>query len=362
MNAALISLGSKSSMMILDAMKQYFTDCDNLDIRKVEANLSSNEVEILYEGKPLRGYDCVFARGSFRYAPMLRSLTSALQEKSYMPIRPEAFTIGHDKLLTHLLLQQHKVPMPKTYLSSSATAAKKILEKVNYPIILKFPSGTGGKGVMFAESFAAASSMMDALETLHQPFLLQEYIETGGVDIRAIVVGGKVAAAMKRKAIVGEKRSNIHAGGMGEPVQLDAHTKKIAVDAAVATGIEIGAVDILETPKGPVVIEVNLSPGLQGITAATKINVADIMAKYLFEQSKMRSETGKRKGADDIMKEISLESKDQVQNIVTNLDFRAERILLPKVVSDITGFNEKEELLIKARKGKVEICRYNIGN
>ena len=361
MKAALISLKSKSSEMVAEAMKKYFRDFDNLDIRKVEVNLSSKELEILYEGGQFKKYDCIYTRGSFRYAPMLRSLTKAMENIAYMPIKAETYTTGHDKLITHLVLQQYKIPMPKTYLTSSASAAKKILEKINYPIIMKFPSGTGGKGVMFAESFAAASSMMDALETLRQPFLLQEYIETGSVDIRAIVVGGKVVASMKRKAIIGEKRSNIHTGGVGEAVQLDSHAKKIAIDTAEAIGADICAVDMLDSPKGHLVIEANLSPGLQGITKATKIDVADKIARYLYKETKTFVEIEKKQDADKIINELNLEKKGPVQNILTNLDFRADRILLPKVVTDITGFNEKEELLIKAQKGKIEIGKYKIG-
>src|SRR3989338_1212755 len=101
--------------------------------------------------------------------------------------------------------------------------------------------------VLCSLSLSAASSMLDAIDTLRQPFLIQQYIETEGSDIRAIVIGDKVAASMKRKAVMGEKRANIHAGGKGEPIVLDEHTKKIAVNAAKSIGAEICAVDILET-------------------------------------------------------------------------------------------------------------------
>ena len=150
-----------------------FDSVDDIDVRDIEVNLSSGQSVVLYQGKPLGKYDCIYAKGSFRYAQTLRAVTGAFYPTTYMPIKAGAFTVGHDKLLTHLFLQQHKIPMPTTYLTSSPKAAKKILEKINYPIIFKFPSGTGGKGVMYAESFAAASSLMDALETLRQPFLIQ---------------------------------------------------------------------------------------------------------------------------------------------------------------------------------------------
>ncbi|MFH2028677.1 MAG: RimK family alpha-L-glutamate ligase, partial [Nanoarchaeota archaeon] len=358
MKSAIVSLQSKSSMMIAEAMQKYFDDFQNLDIRKVEVSLSGKDPEILYEGKEFGKYDCILARGSFRYVPLLSALTTAMEKSCYMPIRSGTFTIGHDKLITHLVLQEHKIPMPTTYLTSSVLAAKQTLEKINYPIIMKFPQGTQGKGVMFAESFAAAASMMDALETLRQPFILQEYIETGGADIRAIVVGDKVVAAMKRKAVRGEKRSNIHAGGVGETIELDNVTKRIAVNTAEAIGADICAIDILDSSKGPLVIEVNLSPGLQGITKTTGIDVADKIAAYLYTRTKECCEEGKKIHAEQILKELSIEKKGPVQNILTNLDFRGDRILLPKVVTDITGFNEKQELLIKAKKGKLEIGRY----
>lgn len=352
-----MSLGSQSSQWTIEAMEKYFDTVEDIDLRNIEVNLSSGKSDVLYNGKPIGEYDCIYAKGSFRYAQTLRAVTGTLFRTTYMPIKAGSFTIGHDKLLSHLFLQQFKIPIPKTYLTSSPTAAKKILKKVNYPIIFKFPSGTGGKGVMYAESFAAASSLMDALESLRQPFLIQEYIETGGEDIRVIVVGAKVVAAMKRKAVVGEKRANIHAGGEGEAYLPDAHTRKIAIEAAKAIGAEVCAVDMLESVKGPVVVELNLSPGLQGITKATGINVADRIAKFLYEKTSKFSEKGTKKGAGDIMKEINLEKGAKEQQLVANLDFRGERILLPKLVTDMCKITESDECIVKIKKGKIEVER-----
>lgn len=355
MKAALISLGSESSKWTIKSMGKFFDSVDDIDLRNIEVNLSSEKSEVLYKGKPIEKYDCIYAKGSFRYAQTLRAVTGALSPTTYMPIKAGTFTVGHDKLLTHLFLQQYKIPMPTTYLSSSPTAAKNILEKVNYPIIFKFPSGTGGKGVMYADSFPAAISLMDALETLRQPFLIQEYIETGGEDIRIIVIGDKVVAAMKRKAVVGEKRANIHSGGKGEAFLPDMHMKKIAVDAAKAIGADVCAVDLLEGVKGPLVVEVNLSPGLQGIKAATGVNVEDKIAKYLYERTKEFTERGTKKGAGEIMREMEIAKGANEQQIVTNLDFRGERILLPKLVTAMGNFNDKDEFIVKVKKDKIVI-------
>tara|TARA_Y100000310_G_scaffold345846_1_gene471135 strand:+ start:27154 stop:28230 length:1077 start_codon:yes stop_codon:yes gene_type:complete len=354
MKGAVVSLGSKSSLMVVEAMKKYFTEVDSIDIRNIEVNLKEGGLNALYQGEPIKKYGCIYTRGSFRYAPLLRSLTNAISKTSYIPIRPETFTIGHDKLLTHLALQQFKIPMPGTYITSSTNAAKKILNEITYPIVIKFPHGTQGKGIMFAESFAAASSMLDALFVLKQPFLIQEYVETGGVDIRAIVVGGKVVASMKRHAVRGEMRASIHAGAKGEACELDGNTSRIAINTAHSIGAEICAVDILEGSKGPLVIEANLSPGLQGITSATGIDVADKIASYLYEKSKEFNERIASMETSKIMEDLGVD-EDPAQQIVTHLEFRGDRILLPKISSDSSELTEKDETIIKSEKGKVSI-------
>jgi len=226
---------------------------------------------------------------------------------------------------------------------------------------MKFPSGTQGKGVMFADSFASASSMMDALSALRQPFLIQEFVETGGVDTRAIVVGDKVVAAMNRESKEGEMRANIHAGGKGTPTELDSYTKKIAVESARVIGAEICAVDILESVKGPVIIELNLSPGLQGVTEATKIDVADKIAKHLYERAKKIKDTGKKERASKIMQDVGIKPSEQLKEVITTLDFRGNRILLPSAITAMTKFNEKEEYCIEAEKGFLAIKKFCIG-
>jgi len=356
LSAAVISLGSTSSKWTIKALKKYMRIVDDINIKDVEVTLSSKKQEILYKGKPLENYDCVYTKGSFRYATLLRAVSLIASQNSYVPIKPSAFTIAHDKLLTQFKLQQYGIPMPLTYLTATPEAAKKILEKINYPVIMKFPKGTQGKGVMFADSFAGANSMLDALTALKQPFLIQEYVETGGSDIRAIVVGDKVVAAMRRHAEIGEKRANIHAGGKGEPAELDLKTRKLAVSAAEAIGADICAVDILESVKGPVVIEVNISPGLQGITESTNINVADKIAQFLYKKTKHIVESKKKITATEIIREVT-PGKD----IITHLDLRGERILLPDYVTKETKFSEKDEVVIKIKEGKLLIEKFDIG-
>ena len=357
MKAAIISLGSQSSKLTAKAMEKYFDEVDLINLKSLEVNLGTKNNVVLIEGKPIKEYSCIYGKGSFRYASILRALTSALSKNTYFPIKASAYTIGHDKFLTQIKLQEAGIPMPGTYLSSSVVAAKSLLERVNYPIIMKLPQGTQGKGVLFADSFAAASSILDTLVSLKQPFIIQEYVETGGTDIRAFVVGDKVIAAMKRRAQKGEKRSNIHAGGVGEPIVLDAYTKKIAVKAAKALGCDICAVDILEDIKGPIVIEVNLSPGIQGLMESTGKDVAEIIAKHLHKKTSEMQQVGKESSAKEIFEDIGTEKTEK--EIVTTLDFRGERVLLPNIISKMAGLQENIDYSVKVKKDEVKIKKYS---
>ncbi|NQV08812.1 RimK family alpha-L-glutamate ligase [Candidatus Woesearchaeota archaeon] len=359
MKAAIISLGSKSSKWTFKAMQKYFDHVDDINIKDIEINLEPKESVVLVKGKPIEEYDCIFAKGSFRYNSLLRALTTLLHKKSYMPVRTSAFVTAQHKLLTQLKMDLENIPMPKTYLSSSTQAARNILEKINYPVIMKFPEGTHGKGVMFADSFASANSILDALTALRQPFLIQEYIDTGGVDIRAFVVGNKVVAAMKRKSAEGEKRSNVHAGGKGEAVVLDEKTKKIAVNTAKVIGAEICGIDLIEGSKGPLVLEVNLSPGLQGITAATKVDIADKIAKYLYDKTVERSKVENANGTKKILEDVGIEPSKQ-KDLITTVDFRGERMLLPELITKITEFDEKTDVEIKIEKDKLVIKKFKM--
>lgn len=360
LRAAIISQGSLSSKWTFERMQKYFDEVDELNLKNIQVHLG-NDNGIFYDGKPLKDYDCILAKGSFKYAVVLRSLTHMLSGKCYLPFKASAFTVGHNKILTQLKLQQAGVPTPTTYLAPSISSAKSLLEGIAYPIIIKFPEGTQGKGVMFADSYASASSMLDAFASLNQPVLIQEYVETGSTDTRVIVVGDKVVAAMQRKAVMGEKRANIHAGGTGEAVELDSLTKNIAIKTARAMNCGICAVDILEGAKGPFVIEINLSPGLQGITKATKIDVADKIAKYLYDETLNFKNEAKCNGTNDIFKDLGIDldsPKQTVQEIITSADMRGERLLLPPVASKLSGITYDDEIVIKAEKGKISICKF----
>lgn len=359
MKAALVSLGSESSKWTSEAMRKYFDEVDDIDIRYIEVSFSGKIAEVVYKGKPLGKYDCIFAKGSFRYANLLQTLTMLLSEDAYMPLSDKTFILAHDKLLTQLELQRLNVPMPTTYLASTIKAARDLIKRLNYPIIMKFPKGTQGKGVIFADSFPSASSILDALSSLKQPFIIQEFIETGGKDVRAFVIGDEVIA-YQRIAKKDEARSNIHAGGVGEAIELNEEEKRVSLKAAEALGAGICGVDLLISKHlGPLVLEINASPGLQGITKYTGVDVADKIASFLFEQTNKKKNKQLKENADEFMFE-NVERVDVEENtLITNLDFRGSRVILPEMITKVAKLSEGD-YEFKFKKGEVNIKKFDI--
>ena len=164
----IISLGGKSALKIAEVCKKYFSEVDLLNIKNFEIQING-ELKILYDEEKLKEYDCLYIRGSYKYALIARS---------YIPIKPKSYTIGHDKFLTLLELQKKGIPIPRTHYASTTKVAKKILDSVDFPVIMKLSEGTHGKGVMIAESKKSALTILDLLEDFHKPYLIQEFVET----------------------------------------------------------------------------------------------------------------------------------------------------------------------------------------
>ena len=349
MKLAIISLKGESSSKIAEEAKAFFNKVDLLDLRRIEVHATSKGLNVLYEGNPIEEYDCIYVRGSHKYSLLQRTLTEALNKEVYMPIQPRGFTIGHDKFLTLVELQKNKVSIPTTYLAATVTSAKKILSKVNFPIMMKLSSGTQGKGVMFADSVQSANSILDTLEVFKQPYVIEEYIETNATDIRVIIAGDKIIAAMKRKATKDEMRANIHMGAIGVNYVPNFDIEQIALKASKALGADICAVDLLEGLK-PMVIEVNLSPGLQGITKTTGKNLANTIAKFLYENTKKFKSSKTSSDYNNVLREI-----DKDKEIIINLEIKAEKIRLPDIITKATGFKDDEEVSISISKGRLII-------
>ena len=349
MKLAIISLKGESSSKIADEASNFFSEVERLDLRKIEVHSTSKGLEVLYDGNPIKKYDCIYVRGSHKYSLLQRTLTEALGKEAYMPLRPSSFTIGHDKFLTLVELEKNKVPIPATYLAATVNSAKKILSKIDFPIIMKLSTGTQGKGVMFADSVQSANSILDTLEVFKQPYIIEEYIETNTTDIRVIVAGDEVVGAMKRKATPDEMRANIHMGGKGTNYIPAPDIEQIALKASKAIGADIWAVDILEGLK-PMVIEVNLSPGLGGITKATGKNIAKSIAKVLYDKTKLFKSSKTSQDYNNVLKDIN-----KNEEIVTNLEVKAGKIRLPEIITRASGLRSDEEVSISVSKGKLII-------
>src|SRR5262249_51684385 len=195
----------------------------------------------------------------------------------------QAIARSRDKLRCLQLLSRHDIGMPPTVYTRQADHVPACIGKVERaPGGVKLLEGTQGIGVVLAESTAAASSVIEAFHGLDQNILIQQFIsEAKGSDIRALVVGRKVVAAMRRQAVTGEFRSNLHRGGKARQVLLTPEYRKTALAAARVLGLRMAGVDMIESHEGPMVMEVNSSPGLEGIQKATKVDVAAAIIDHI---------------------------------------------------------------------------------
>jgi ribosomal protein S6--L-glutamate ligase len=195
----------------------------------------------------------------------------------------QAIARSRDKLRCLQLLSRHDIGLPPTIYTRQAEHVPACIEKVEGPpVVVKLLQGTQGIGVVLAESTAAASSVIEAFHGLEQNILIQKFIrEANGSDIRALVVGREVVAAMKRQAVAGEFRSNIHRGGTAKKMTLPPDYRRTALAAARVLGLTVAGVDLIESAEGPMVMEVNSSPGLEGIQKTTGVDVAGAIVEHV---------------------------------------------------------------------------------
>ncbi len=294
MKIGIISLGGKSAREIAKSCEKYFDEVNLLNIRDFEIQVNGG-VDVMYNQEKLNKYDCIYIRGSYKYALIARSITRALNRETYIPVKPQAYTIGHDKFITLLELQKNGISIPRTHYASGTKVAKKILEKIEFPVIMKLSEGTHGKGVMIADSKKSAQTILDLLEDFHKPYLIQEFVDTKETsDIRVIVSKNKVLATYKRVAIEGEIRANIHSGAKREKHELTEEQKELAIKSANVIGADFCGVDILNSEK-PSVIEINLSPSVTDLYDVCKSNIPDLIAKELYLQTKLFKKKKKKK-------------------------------------------------------------------
>ena len=259
-----------------------------LDPLRCYVRIAPGDMAIRYKGKPVRDLDAAIPRigtqSTFYGTAVLRQLEMM---GVYTPNASDAVLRARDKLRSLQILAAQGIAMPVTVFGDNPDDTEDLLAMLGEPPhVIKLNEGSQGTGVVLAEKRSASQSVIEAFRGLYANFLVQEFIaEAKGCDLRCFVVGGKVVAAMQREASAGDFRANLHRGGSAAAVKLSAAEKRIAVRAAAALGLGIAGVDLLRSDRGPLVLEVNASPGLEGIEAATGEDVADAIIALLEAQA-----------------------------------------------------------------------------
>jgi ribosomal protein S6--L-glutamate ligase len=255
-----------------------------LNTLRFAIDLSGPEPDLQFRGRPLSSYDAILPRigNSITYfgTAVVRQFE---QMDVYTPNTANGISNARDKLRATQILSRHNIGMPATAFVRNRADVRPAIELVGgAPVVIKLLEGTQGIGVILAPEAKVAEAIIETLHSTNQNVLIQRFIaESKGRDIRALVVGDRVVAAMRRKANGDEFRSNVHRGGSVEPVELTPEYERIAVRSAQIMGLKVAGVDMLEGNDGPLVMEVNSSPGLEGIESATKLDVAGAIIDYI---------------------------------------------------------------------------------
>ena len=257
---------------------------DIIDHLKCYINITSHRPAIFYQGEKLEGYDAVIPRIG---ASVTFFGTAVLRQFEVMGVYPlnesVAVSRSRDKLRSLQLLARRGIGLPVTVFAHRSGQAGHILELIDgAPVVIKLLEGTQGQGVMLGETDKSAESIIQAFGKLNAHILVQEFVkEARGEDIRCLIVGDRVVASMLRKGKEGDFRSNLHRGGSANAIKITPAERSTAVSAAKAMGLNVCGVDMLRSNHGPVVMEVNSSPGLEGVETATNIDVAGKIINFI---------------------------------------------------------------------------------
>ena len=247
-------------------------------------NIASFKPSIHYDGKAVEGIEAIIPRIGASITFYGTAVVRQFEMMGVFPLNESvAISRSRDKLRSLQLLSRKGIGLPVTGFARSPLDTEDLLDLVGgAPVVVKLLEGTQGKGIVLAETRKAAESVVEAFRGLEADFLVQEFVkEAGGSDIRCFVIGDKVVAAMKRQAPQGEFRSNLHRGGTAEVIRITPEERSAATRAAKIMGLNVAGVDILRSNHGPVVMEVNSSPGLEGIEKATGKDVAGLIVEYI---------------------------------------------------------------------------------
>lgn len=286
MKIAILSRNQKlySTRRLLQAAKKRGHKVEIVDVLRCYMNIAPRDPQIHYNGKQLQGFDAIIPRIG---ASVTFYGTAVVRQFEMMGVyclnESVAITRSRDKLRALQLLARKGVGLPVTGFAHAPDDTRDLMNLVGgAPMVIKLIEGTQGQGVLLAETDKSAESMIEAFRELDAYFLLQEFVEEAkGSDIRCFVIGNKVVASMMRQAAPGEFRSNLHRGGTAKAVQITAQERATALRAAKIMGLNVAGVDLLRTSRGPLVMEVNSSPGLEGIEGASKTDVADLIIEFI---------------------------------------------------------------------------------
>ncbi|MFM9984150.1 MAG: 30S ribosomal protein S6--L-glutamate ligase [Flavobacteriales bacterium] len=286
MNIVILSRDTKlySTRRLIEACEASGHTARVVDHLKCNLVIEKKNPKVIYKGEELLNVDAVIPRIG---ASVTFYGTAVVRQFEMMhvftAVESQALVRSRDKLRSMQILSRAGLGLPKTVFSNYSKDVEKILEEVGgTPVIIKLLEGTQGLGVVLAENDKAAISVMEAFNGLKARVIVQEFIhEAKGADIRAFVIDGHVVGAMKRQAKEGEFRSNLHRGGTADVIELSREEELAAIKAANALKLGIAGVDMLQSERGPLIIEVNSSPGLEGIEKATGKDIAGQIVKYI---------------------------------------------------------------------------------
>ena len=278
-----------STRRLVEAAQQQGHEVQVIDTLRCYMNITSHKPEIHYRGENLTGFDAVIPRIG---ASITFYGTAVVRQFEMMGVfslnESVAIARSRDKLRSLQLLSRKGIGLPVSGFAHSPDDIEDLIKMVGgAPVVIKLLEGTQGIGVVLAETQKAAESVIEAFMGLKANILVQEFIkEAGGSDIRCLVIGEKVVAAMMRRAREGEFRSNLHRGGTAELIRITPEERSTAVRAAAAMGLNVAGVDILRSNHGPVIMEVNSSPGLEGIEKATGKDIASMIIDFIVKEAR----------------------------------------------------------------------------
>ena len=347
MKIAILSRGPRlySTRRLKEACKARGHEVRILDTMSFSINVEQGNPELLYKDKPLSSYDAVIPRIgasiTFFGTAVLRQFE---QIGTFCLNSSIGINTSRDKLRSMQLLARHNIGFPQPIFVKQPQSILPAIEELGgAPVVIKLLEGTQGVGVILADSNKIAEAIIETLHSSKQNVLIQKFVsESRGTDIRAIVAGGKVVAAMRRVAQGDDFRSNVHRGGRVESVNIDERFERTAIRAAQIMGLNVAGVDMLEGKNGPLIMEVNSSPGLEGIERATSIDVAGAMVDCLEEQS--------------LFPEIDLRQRLTMDRGygVAEIQILKNSDLIGKPVRD-AGFREKDVVVMSIKRGTVTI-------